>query len=194
MIRFFDILLSLLGLLLLSPVFLLVSIAILAGGGRVFFIQPRVGRNNADFRMIKFRTMAEGSDRSGLLTVGTDDRRITRTGRILRKYKLDELPQLINVLAGTMSMVGPRPEVRKYVEMCTPAQREVLTVRPGITDLASIEYFRENELLSRSEDPEGTYIREIMPAKILLNMEFVRDPRPGTYFRILAKTLARIFR
>jgi lipopolysaccharide/colanic/teichoic acid biosynthesis glycosyltransferase len=136
--------------------------------------------------------MRTGAEKKGLLTVGASDPRITRAGLILRKFKLDELPQLANVLAGQMSLVGPRPEVRRYVDLYTPEQRRVLTVRPGITDFASVAYYDENALLAASSDPERTYIAEVMPAKIRLNMQYINDPSLRNYFRVLGLTLARI--
>lgn len=193
MIRFFDTFFSLIGLVLLLPVFIIISLMIkLNSKGNVFFIQTRVGKNNTDFRLCKFRTMDPGAERSGSLTVGKSDKRITRTGRFLRKYKLDELPQLINVLKGEMSFVGPRPEIRKYVDLYSDEQKKVLTVRPGITDFASIEYFNENEILGESTDPEMTYIGEIMPEKIRINMRFINDPGIGNYFKIIRKTLQHL--
>jgi lipopolysaccharide/colanic/teichoic acid biosynthesis glycosyltransferase len=194
MIRFFDLLLSFLGIILLSPLFIVLSLFILVDSkGGIFFLQTRVGKNEIDFRLVKFRTMYGGAEREGSLTIGNKDKRITRSGALLRKYKMDELPQLINVLAGDMSIVGPRPEVRKYVELYTEKQRKVLLVRPGITDYASIEYFHENEILDRSSDPEKTYIQQIMPAKLDLNLIYLRNPGLRSYFRIIGKTLARIF-
>jgi lipopolysaccharide/colanic/teichoic acid biosynthesis glycosyltransferase len=136
--------------------------------------------------------MKTGSEAKGLLTVGEKDTRITRVGVFLRKYKLDELPQLFNVLTGSMSLVGPRPEVRKYVSLYTHAQMEVLTVKPGITDFASIEYANENEILARSQSPEQTYIEEIMPAKIELNKKFIERQTLSNYFLVILKTAARI--
>jgi lipopolysaccharide/colanic/teichoic acid biosynthesis glycosyltransferase len=195
MIRFFDILFSLLGLLLLLPFLLIITIVLLIGSrGGVFYLQERVGKNNRDFRLVKFRTMKPGSDKQGGLTVGARDPRITRTGFFLRKYKLDELPQLINVLKGEMSLVGPRPELRKYVDLYTEEQKKVLEVRPGITDIASLEYINENEILGESADPGRTYIEQIMPAKLELNKRFLEDRRTGIYFRIIGLTLKRIFR
>ena len=194
MIRFFDLILSLLGLVLLIPLFLVISILIvLDSKGGILFLQKRVGKNNADFRLVKFRTMFTGSEKKSSLTVGNKDRRITHAGALLRKYKLDELPQLINVLAGDMSMVGPRPEVRKYVELYTDEQKKVLFVKPGITDYASIEYINENELLANSADPEITYIRQIMPAKLELNLKYLQNPGIKNYFKIIGRTLVRIF-
>jgi lipopolysaccharide/colanic/teichoic acid biosynthesis glycosyltransferase len=195
MIRFFDILFSLLGLLLLLPFFLIIAIVIVIGSrGGVFYLQERVGKNNREFRLVKFRTMKPGTDKQGGLTVGARDPRITATGFFLRKYKLDELPQLINVLKGEMSLVGPRPELRKYVDLYTEEQKKVLEVRPGITDIASLEYINENEILGRSADPGRTYIEQIMPAKLELNRKFLEDRRTGNYFRIILLTIKRIFR
>jgi len=194
MIRFFDILFSFFGLLVLSPVFLAVMILVLISSrGGIFFLQIRVGKNGKDFPLIKFRTMVTDAQSHGDLTMGARDSRITRVGLFLRRYKLDEIPQLINVLKGEMSLVGPRPEIRKYVEMYTEEEKQVLTVRPGITDYASIEYINENEILGRSEDPERTYIDEVMPAKIRLNMKFIEHPTLTNYFRILGKTFTRLF-
>lgn len=174
--RIFDVVMSGLGLLVLSPLFVLVSLWIkLDSPGPVFYRQIRVGRNNRDFRLFKFRSMRVGSDRKGLITVGGHDPRVTRSGYFIRKYKLDELPQLINVLIGDMSLVGPRPEVRKYVDMYTPEQLHVLDVRPGITSLASIRYRNENELLDRVEDPDRCYVEEVMPDKLRIDLEYVAD-------------------
>jgi lipopolysaccharide/colanic/teichoic acid biosynthesis glycosyltransferase len=191
--RLFDIVFSLLGLVLLSPLLLLIAIGVaLSPGGGVFYTQERVGRGNKNFRLFKFRTMRAGSDKKGLLTVGGRDPRITSLGYYLRKYKLDELPQLINVLAGSMSFVGPRPEVRRYVDLYTPEQMKVLQVKPGITDYASLEYFSENELLARAADPEQTYIREIMPAKLALNKKYIAEAGLMTDLRLILRTLSKI--
>lgn len=162
------------GLLILSPLFLLLAIWIkLDSAGPVFYLQTRVGRYNRDFRLYKFRSMRVGSDRQGLITVGGHDPRITRSGYFIRKYKLDELPQLINVFIGDMSLVGPRPEVRKYVDIYTPEQLHVLDVRPGITDMASIRYRNENELLAQVSDPDKYYVEVIMQDKLRINLEYV---------------------
>jgi lipopolysaccharide/colanic/teichoic acid biosynthesis glycosyltransferase len=194
MIRFFDLLLSFLGLVLLLPLFLVISACIaLDSKGGIFFRQKRVGKNNADFRLIKFRTMYPGAEKQSSLTVGNKDSRITGAGSWLRKYKLDELPQLVNVLAGDMSMVGPRPEMRKYVELYNDEQKKVLSIRPGITDYASIEYFNENEILERSPDPEATYLRQVMPAKLELNLKYLENPGLKNYFIVIGKTLTRLF-
>jgi lipopolysaccharide/colanic/teichoic acid biosynthesis glycosyltransferase len=167
--RLCDIVASFIGLLILLPLFLFLGIWIsMESRGGVFYKQIRVGRNGVDFKLWKFRSMVPDADKKGLLTVGGRDPRITRAGYFLRKYKLDELPQLINVLLGDMSLVGPRPEVRKYVDLYSDEQRKVLSVRPGITDHASLEYFEENELLAKSDNPEETYIKDVMPAKLTL--------------------------
>jgi lipopolysaccharide/colanic/teichoic acid biosynthesis glycosyltransferase len=194
MIRFFDIILSLLGLIFLAPILILVSIWILLDSNRgVFFSQVRVGKNGKEFHLLKFRSMRPDSEKAGQLTVGVRDPRITNSGRFLRKFKLDELPQLINVLKGEMSLVGPRPEVPKYVAMYSPTERKVLNVRPGITDLASLQYFDENELLAKSKNPEQTYVQEIMPAKLQLNQAFIANPTLSAYFSVIFRTVNKIF-
>ena len=171
--RLFDILVSGIGLICLSPLLLIVAIWIkLDSPGPVFYRQVRVGRYNKDFRIFKFRSMRIGSDKGSLVTIGGRDPRITRSGYFIRKFKIDELPQLINVLIGDMSLVGPRPEVRHYVNYWTPEQMHVLDVRPGITDPASIKYRNENELLAQAEDPEKYYIEVIMQEKIKLYLEY----------------------
>ena len=165
-----------LGLLVLSPLFLVLAVWIKCdSSGPVFYRQVRVGRNNRDFRLYKFRSMRVGSDKKGLITIGGHDPRVTRSGYYIRRYKLDELPQLINVFIGDMSLVGPRPEVRKYVDLYTPEQMHVLDVRPGITDLASIRYRNENELLEQADDPNRYYVDVIMPDKLRINLEYVAD-------------------
>ncbi|CAK7010925.1 MAG: UDP-N-acetylgalactosamine-undecaprenyl-phosphate N-acetylgalactosaminephosphotransferase [Parabacteroides distasonis] len=172
--RIFDIVASGIGLILLSPLFVILAIWIKCDSiGPVFYKQVRVGRNNMDFQLFKFRSMRVGSDKKGLITVGGHDPRITRSGYYIRKYKLDEFPQLINVFKGDMSLVGPRQEVRKYVDMYTEEQMHVLDVRPGITDLASIRYRNENELLERVNDPDKYYVEVIMPDKLRINLEYV---------------------
>ena len=192
LIRFFDILFSAAGLLVLLPLFLIIGLCIVMDSrGGIFFRQARVGKDGRDFTLCKFRTMRLHGQGS-LLTVGGDDPRITTIGRKLRAWKIDELPQLWNVLTGSMSLVGPRPEVRKYVELYTPEQRRVLTVRPGITDVASIVYSDENELLARSSNPEKTYVEQIMPRKIQLNMKFIEAPTIGNYFSIILKTVRKL--
>lgn len=174
--RVFDVMASGLGLLLLSPLFLIIAIWVKADSpGPVFYRQTRVGRGNRDFRLFKFRSMRVGSDKKGLITVGGRDPRVTRSGYYIRKYKLDELPQLINVFTGDMSLVGPRPEVRKYVDLYTPQQLHVLDVRPGITDLASIRYRNENELLEQAANPEQYYREVVMQDKLRINLEYIAD-------------------
>ena len=193
MIRLFDILFSTIGLLVLSPLFLIIYIIIIIeskGGG--FYSQTRVGKNGIPFAVYKFRSMRTDADKHGLITVGGRDPRITRIGYYIRKYKIDELPQLWNVLVGDMSLVGPRPEVQKYVDLYTEEQRKVLSVRPGITDYASIEYVDENILLAKSDDPDKTYIEVVMPAKIKLNMKYINNKSLKEYFKIIFLTLAKI--
>ena len=192
--RLFDILCSFTGLLLLSPLLILVSLWVgLGSRGGVFYRQTRVGKNNTDFKLFKFRTMYTGADKKGLLTVGGRDPRITPAGYYLRRYKLDELPQLLNVLFGSMSLVGPRPEVRKYVALYNEEQKKVLLVKPGITDYASLEYFSENDLLAASPDPEKTYIEEVMPAKLALNKKYISEAGLSTDLKIIFRTVKRIF-
>lgn len=172
--RLFDICASGVGLLLLSPLFVLVAVWIkLDSPGPVFYRQVRVGRYNRDFRIFKFRSMRVGSDKGSLVTIGGRDPRVTRSGYFIRKFKIDELPQLINVFIGDMSLVGPRPEVRHYVDYWTAEQLHVLDVRPGITDPASIKFRNENELLEKAEDPEKYYIEVIMQEKLRLYLEYV---------------------
>ncbi len=193
--RLFDIVFSFIGIVLLLPFFLIIAAAVgLSSQGGVFYLQTRVGKNNRDFRLFKFRTMRVNADKAGLLTVGGRDPRITAIGYYLRKYKLDELPQLLNVFSGSMSLVGPRPEVRKYVDLYNDEQKKVLSVKPGITDYASLEYFSENELLAASPDPERTYIDEIMPAKLALNKKYISEAGLITDLRIIFRTLRKIVR
>lgn len=181
--RLLDITASGLGLIFLSPLFLIVALWIKSDSpGPVFYRQSRVGRYGKDFRLFKFRSMRVGSDKKGLITVGGHDPRVTRSGYYIRKYKLDELPQLINVFIGDMSLVGPRPEVRKYVDLYTPEQLHVLDVRPGITDLASIRYRNENELLAKASDPEQYYREVVMQDKLRINLEYISD---HSFFRDL---------
>ena len=195
MIRFFDFILSLVGLVVLAPIFIVLAIWIKTDSkGPVFYKQVRVGQNGIDFGLFKFRSMVVDADKKGLITVGGRDPRITHSGYFIRKYKLDELPQLINVLVGDMSLVGPRPEVRKYVELYTDEQQKVLSVKPGITDYASIEYMDENEILGKSNDPEKTYIEEIMPEKIKYNMKYIQNKNVSEYFKIIFLTLLKIVR
>jgi lipopolysaccharide/colanic/teichoic acid biosynthesis glycosyltransferase len=193
--RAFDILFSFLGLVILLPVFLVISALIaMDPGGGIFYRQQRVGLEGKLFNLLKFRTMRNGSDKLGLLTIGSDDDRITAIGLRLRKYKLDELPQLINILKGDMSFVGPRPEVLKYVFHYTLDQRKVLSVKPGLTDPASIAYMNENDLLSRAENPEQYYILQIMPAKLELNLNYIGEQNLAKDIVIILKTIGRLFR
>jgi lipopolysaccharide/colanic/teichoic acid biosynthesis glycosyltransferase len=193
--RLFDLIASSIGIILLSPLLLLVCLLILIDAGLpLFYKQKRVGKNNVDFLLFKFRSMKNNSDKKGLLTVGSNDHRITRSGYFLRKYKLDELPQLFNVLKGDMSMVGPRPEVRKYVDLYSEEQKEVLAIKPGITDYASIEYSNENELLAQSPEPEKLYIEEVMPKKLSLNKKYIHSASMATDLKIIAQTIFKIMR
>lgn len=172
--RLFDVIASGLGLIVLSPLFLVLAIWIkLDSKGPVFYRQVRVGYKNKDFRIFKFRSMRLGADKGSLVTIGGHDPRVTRSGYFIRKFKFDELPQLINVFLGDMSLVGPRPEVRHYVDYWMPEQMHVLDVRPGITDPASIKFRNENELMEQAEDPEKYYIEVIMQEKIKLYLEYV---------------------
>ena len=191
--RLFDIFFALLGLIILSPVLLLISVLIKLGSkGPVFYRQTRVGLHGNDFKIFKFRTMYLNSDKKGLLTLGDRDPRITGIGYILRKYKLDEFPQLINVLIGDMSFVGPRPEVRKYVNLYSKEDLEILTVKPGITDYASIAYRDEAELMKQSDNPEDLYVKIIMPDKIKLNKLYIKKNNVLTDIKIILKTLVSI--
>jgi len=193
--RFFDLIFTIPGLIILSPLLLIIYVLVIfdsKGGG--FYLQKRVGRNNKDFNLFKFRTMELGSDAKGLLTIGGNDSRITKIGVFLRKYKLDELPQLFNVLNGSMSLVGPRPEVSKYVSLYNEEQLKVLSIKPGITDYASLQYFSENELLAKSNNPEQTYINEIMPEKLRLNLLYIKNKNIKTDFLIILKTIGRILK
>ena len=195
LIRLLDIVLSLLGLLFLLPIFLILAVWIkFDSQGSIFFRQIRVGKDGKDFRIYKFRTMIVNAEKMGIITIGERDPRITNSGYFLRKYKLDELPQLINVLKGEMSFVGPRPEVRKYVEMYNQEQLKILTIKPGITDYASIEYINEDEILGKSLDPEKTYIEEIMPQKIKYNMKYINNKTVIEYFKIIFLTIIKIIK
>lgn len=192
--RLFDILFSGFGLLFLLPLLTLIGISVaLTSKGGVFYNQIRVGKGNIDFSMLKFRTMYTGADKGGkLITVGSRDSRITKTGYVIRKYKLDELPQLWNVFIGDMSLVGPRPEVRKYVDMYNEEQLLVLSVKPGITDRASIQYSNENELLGRAEDPEREYIENVLPAKLEMNLAYIKEKSIFSDVKIIFQTLFKI--
>ena len=195
LIRLLDIVLSLLGLLFLLPIFVILAVWIkFDSQGSIFFRQIRVGKDGRGFRIYKFRTMIVNAEKMGIITIGERDPRITNSGYFLRKYKLDELPQLINVLKGEMSFVGPRPEVRKYVEMYNQEQLKILTVKPGITDYASIEYINEDEILGKSLNPEKTYIEEIMPQKIKYNMKYINNKTVIEYFKIIFLTIIKIIK
>ena len=188
--RLFDILASGLGLLVLSPLFLILAVWIpLDSQGPVFYRQTRVGRGGRDFRIFKFRTMRVGADKGSLVTIGGHDPRVTRVGAFLRRLKLDELPQLLNVLIGDMSLVGPRPEVRKYVDLYTPEQLHVLDVRPGMTDAASIKYRNESELLGQVEYPEDYYIHVILPDKLAINLDYVQNHSFWGDIKLIFKTI-----
>ena len=190
--RLFDILSSLIVLLLCLPFLIIISIIIsIESRGGVIFSQLRVGKDGREFKLYKLRSMRVNTEKSEQLTVGADAR-ITRTGRFIRKFKLDELPQLINIIIGDMSVVGPRPEVPKYVALYTAEQRKVLSVRPGLTDYASIQYINESEVLGESEDPEKTYIAEVMPAKLKLNLKYVEEQSFATDLKLIFKTIGRI--
>lgn len=190
----FDIVCSVIGIVILSPLFVILWIAVkLESKGPALFLQTRVGKNNHDFKLYKFRTMYLDSESRGQLTVGMRDPRITKVGYTLRKYKLDELPQLFNVLLGDMSLVGPRPEVRKYVNYYTDEQLKVLSVRPGITDIASIQFINENELLAAAENPEQYYIKHIMPQKLALNLKYINSNLLLKDVGLILKTIIKIF-
>ncbi|MGB1103967.1 MAG: sugar transferase [Crocinitomicaceae bacterium] len=192
--RAFDIVSSLLVIIFCSPLFIFLSVWIaLESRGGVLYKQERVGKNGKSFLLLKFRSMRPNSDRSGQLTVGNDNR-VTKVGRFIRKYKLDELPQLFNIIKGEMSVVGPRPEVPKYVNLYNEQQREVLTVLPGLTDYASLEYLDEQKLLGASSDPEKTYIEEVMPAKLELNLKYIEDRSLLVDIGLIFKTIFGIFR
>lgn len=191
--RLFDILVSITALVIFLPFGLVISLLIAFGSrGGIFYIQERIGRNSVPFGLYKFRTMKKDADKHGKLTVGMRDSRITKIGYFLRRYKLDEFPQFINVLKGEMSVVGPRPEVKEYVDLYTSDQREILDVKPGITDYASLEFFKENEILGASENPQKTYIEEVMPVKIELNRKYLANPTVLHDIKIMWKTFRKI--
>jgi lipopolysaccharide/colanic/teichoic acid biosynthesis glycosyltransferase len=191
--RLFDMVFSLALIVVLLPVGIVVSFwIVLDDFGSPFFVQQRVGLGGKNFGLLKFRSMRKNAESKGQLTVGMKDNRITRSGYFIRKYKIDEFPQLVNVFLGEMSVVGPRPEVPKYVLLYNEEQQNVLSIKPGITDFASIEYVRENELLSASSDPEKTYIEEIMPAKLELNLKYLREQSFLTDMKIILQTIKAI--
>lgn len=191
--RVFDIIVSTLILMVFLPFGIIFSLLILfESRGGIFFRQKRVGLNGKDFGLFKFRTMRPDSDKLGQLTVGMRDPRITRVGYFLRKYKIDEFPQFLNVIRGEMSIVGPRPEVREYVDLYTQEQKKILEVKPGITDYASLEYFDESRLLGEAENPKETYIHEIMPAKLALNQKYLANPTVGHDIKIMWQTFMKM--
>ncbi len=188
--RSFDFIVSLVALIILSPLLMVIALLVIFDSkGGTFYIQTRVGKNFIPFGIIKFRTMKPDSDKKGLLTVGRRDSRVTKIGFYLRKYKLDELPQLLNVLLGDMSFVGPRPEVKKYVDLYSDEQKKVLNVRPGITDNASIHYSNENEILSKYDDAEKAYIEIIMLAKLKMNLEYLSHRSFAGDLKIILRTV-----
>ena len=192
--RFTDCIIAIIGLILFLPILLVVAILIkLDSEGPIFFKQSRVGRYNVDFKIFKFRTMSVDSEKKGFLTIGGRDPRVTKIGYFLRKSKLDELVQLINVVLGDMSFVGPRPEIRDYVKLYTEEQMKVLNVRPGITDLASIEYINENELLFEQDEPNKFYIDVIMPKKLEINLKYLEKRNLLKDFIVVLKTFKAIF-
>ena len=191
--RLFDIFVSIIILAIFLPIGIVLSVWIMVESrGGVFYQQERIGRNGIPFKMLKFRSMRKDADKSGKLTVGMRDPRITNSGYFLRKLKLDEFPQFINVLKGEMSIVGPRPEVKEFVDLYTEDQRRILSVKPGITDYASVEYFNENEILGNAIDPHKTYIEVIMPAKIEMNMKYIANPGIIQDIKIMWRTFLKI--
>lgn len=193
--RLFDFVASSIGLLLLFPFFILIAFLIKVDStGPVFYLQERVGKDNVLFKLFKFRTMRVGSDKAAAITIGARDSRIARIGFWLRKFKLDELPQLINVWKGEMSLVGPRPELKKFVDLYTPTQLQVISVKPGLTDYASIQFRNENALLEGKEDPIDYYIREIMPIKLDLNLKYINGQSFWLDIKIIFQTIFSIFR
>ncbi len=191
--RLFDLTFSLVGLVVLLPILIIIALFILINDGfPIFFKQIRIGKNGIEFKLFKFRSMYKIQTSKSLITVGNRDPRITKTGYFIRKYKIDELPQLINVLMGNMSLVGPRPEVKKYVDLYDVQQQKVLSVKPGITDYASIAYSNENEILANSNEPEKTYINEVMPHKLSLNLKYINEQSLMTDIKIIFNTLKKI--
>ncbi len=181
-------------MLFFLPIGIVISLLILLESrGGVFYKQERIGKNGIPFYLLKFRSMRTNADKLGKLTVGMNDPRITRIGYFIRKFKLDEFPQFINVLKGEMSIVGPRPDVKEYVDLYTNEQLQILIVKPGITDYASLEYFEESDLLAKSSNPEKTYIEEIMPEKIKLNQKYIANPTLFVDLKIIFLTAKRIF-
>ncbi len=193
--RVIDLIASLFVLIILLPFLIVLGLLIkITSKGNVFYAQERIGLHFKPFKLFKFRTMYIDADKKGLLTVGDKDSRITSIGYFLRKYKLDELPQLINILKGDMSIVGPRPEVKKYVDLYDDEQKKVLAVKPGLTDYASIDFINENEILAKRDDPEKAYIEEIMPQKLMLNRKYIDQQSILTDFKIIGLTILGIFK
>lgn len=191
--RLFDIFFSALAVLIFLPFGLILAVIIaLESKGGVFYKQERIGQFGKSFQLLKFRSMKQNADKAGLLTVGMHDNRITKSGKFIRKYKLDEMPQFINVLKGEMSIVGPRPEVKKYVDLYSEEQRKILHVKPGITDYASLEYFNENKILGGSDNPERTYIEQILPDKLIINKKYINKPNLLTDFKIIGLTILKM--
>lgn len=194
-LRVLDILIALMALCLLLPATMLIALLILLDSkGGILYVQPRIGLHGKPFCLYKFRTMNKDPNNTLKLTIGNRDPRITKVGYVLRKYKLDEIPQLWNIILGHMSFVGPRPEVAKYVNLYTPEQKKILSIKPGLTDFASIEFIDENSLLAKQANPEQYYIDEIIPLKISLNQKFLQNPSPKNYFICLFRTFFSIFR
>ncbi len=191
--RIFDILFSITVLIFFLPIGILIALLILLESrGGVFYLQERIGKNRKPFFLYKFRTMRKNADKEGRLTVGMKDSRITKIGYFLRKYKLDEFPQFINVLKGEMSIVGPRPEVKEFVDLYNEEQLRILDVKPGITDLASLEYFEENKILGQAEDPKKIYIEKVMPDKLELNKKYLESPTLWNDLKIIWRTFRRM--
>jgi lipopolysaccharide/colanic/teichoic acid biosynthesis glycosyltransferase len=191
--RLFDFFSSLTALIFLLPFFFIVALLIaIEGGFPVFFTQTRIGKNKIPFQLLKFRTMVKDADKLGKITIGKRDPRVTNIGHFLRSYKLDELPQLLNILKGEMSVVGPRPEVQEYVDLYTEEQNKVFLAKPGLTDYASLKYINESEVLAKSSDPNKTYIEEVMPAKLQLNLKYIEEQGLLTDLKIIFKTIGKI--
>lgn len=191
--RLFDVVVCILAVVVLLPLELVIAVWVGCDSeGGILYRQVRVGKGNKDFNLLKFRTMQQKADKNGLLITVGEDARITRSGHFLRKYKLDEIPQLLNIIKGDMSVVGPRPEVRRYVDLYNERQKMVLSVKPGLTDYASIKYISESELLEKSDNPERTYVEEIMPAKLELNLKYIENQSFAEDIRIIFKTLSTI--
>lgn len=192
--RSFDIISALIVVICFSWLFFILSlIIILTSKGGAFYRQIRVGKDGKEFGLLKFRSMRVNADKSGQITIGNDNR-VTSIGKFIRKYKLDELPQLFNILLGHMSVVGPRPEVPKYVKLYSIEQLKVLSVKPGLTDYASLEYLDEQKILGEAEDPDKAYIEEVMPAKLKLNLKYIEDRNFWVDLRLIFQTIFGIFR